>query len=111
MKFNSIILERFSRQISWQSVQNVCTKPLAIKKYTLKEVAAHCTVESCWMVINDKVYDLTNFIGLHAGGTELMLEYAGTDATNAFMEKPHTIEASDMLREYLIGELVEVIFF
>ncbi len=36
-----------------------------------------------------------------------MLEYAGTDATNAFKDKPHTIDSSIMLHQYLIGELVE----
>jgi cytochrome b involved in lipid metabolism len=59
------------------------------------------------MVIMDKVYDLTEFIEYHPGGYEIMLEYGGTDATNAFNEKPHTIEAADMLEKYLIGELVK----
>jgi cytochrome b involved in lipid metabolism len=62
------------------------------------------------MVVLDKVYDLTDFIEYHPGGYEIMLEYGGTDATNAFIEKPHTIEATDMLEKYLIGELVKVIF-
>ncbi len=60
------------------------------------------------MVVLDKVYDLTDFIEYHPGGYEIMLEYGGTDATNAFIEKPHTIEATDMLEKYLIGELVKV---
>lgn len=79
-----------------------------LKQFTLKDVAAHCTMESCWMVIQDKVYDLTDFIHYHPGGYEIMLEYGGADATNAFLEKPHTIEAVAILEKYLIGELVEV---
>jgi cytochrome b involved in lipid metabolism len=79
---------------------------MKLPQFTLKEVAAHCTMESCWMVISDLVYDLTEFIEYHPGGYEIMLEYAGTDATNAFMEKPHTIEGTAMLDKYLIGELV-----
>jgi cytochrome b involved in lipid metabolism len=58
------------------------------------------------MIVNDKVYDLTDFNEYHPGGHEIMLEYAGSDATNAFNEKPHTIDAADMLEKYLIGELV-----
>ena len=73
----------------------------------MKEVAVHCTVESCWMVVLDKVYDLTEFIEHHPGGYEIMLEYAGSDATNVFLEKPHTIEAHQMLEKYLLGELVK----
>ena len=74
----------------------------------MKEVASHCHVDSCWMIISDKVYDLTEFIEYHPGGYEIMLEYGGTDATNAFIEKPHTIDAINMLEKYLIGELVKV---
>jgi cytochrome b5 len=93
------ILKQFTRQLSFGK------KP-ALKQYSLKEVAHHCTMESCWMVIRDKVYDLTDFIEYHPGGQELMLEYAGTDATNAFNDKPHTRDATTMLEPYLIGELV-----
>jgi cytochrome b involved in lipid metabolism len=60
------------------------------------------------MIISDKVYDLTDFIEYHPGGYEIMLEYGGTDATNAFIEKPHTMEAVNMLQKYLIGELANV---
>ena len=70
-------------------------------------MAQHCHIDSCWMVIKDKVYDFTEFIHYHPGGYEIMLEYGGTDATNAFNEKPHTIEAVALLEKYLIGELVE----
>jgi cytochrome b involved in lipid metabolism len=62
------------------------------------------------MVVHDKVYDFTDFIHYHPGGYEIMLEYGGTDASNAFNEKPHTIEAVGLLDKYLIGELIEVGF-
>ena len=97
----SLLLERLSRQLS-------LTKVPKLRLFSLKEVAQHCTADSCWMVIKDKVYDLTDFIHDHPGGYEIMLEYGGTDATNAFNEKPHTIEASLMLEKYLIGELIQV---
>ncbi len=92
-----------------KNVQSTEKQSTKLKQYTLKEVASHCHVESCWMVVLDKVYDLTDFIEYHPGGYEIMLEYGGSDATNAFIEKPHTIEATDMLEKYLIGELVKVI--
>ena len=100
------MLELFTRQLSRSSNKKDLRPKL--KQFTLKEVAAHCTMESCWMAINDKVYDLTEFIEYHPGGYEIMIEFAGADATNAFNEKPHTIEAADMLEKYLIGELVKV---
>lgn len=42
------------------------------------------------MIVFDRVYDLTDFIAYHPGGYEIMLEYGGTDATNAFMDKVNT---------------------
>lgn len=103
------LFRKFTQQISFQSTKphNAVIVTSKLKQYTLKEVASHCTIESCWMVVFDKVYDLTDFIEYHPGGYEICMEYAGTDATNAFNEKPHTIEAVDMLEKYLIGELVK----
>ena len=33
-----------------------------LPQYTLKDVAAHCTDFDCWMVIRDRVFDLTDFL-------------------------------------------------
>lgn len=32
------------------------------KVYTLAEIAEHKTTDSCWIVIHDKVYDVTKFL-------------------------------------------------
>jgi cytochrome b involved in lipid metabolism len=72
-------------------------------------VASHCTQDSCWMVVDDKVYDLTDFLDFHPAGTEIMLEHAGTDASTAFFEKGHSIGAQLMLEKYYIGELTKVV--
>ena len=60
------------------------------------------------MVILDRVYDLTDYLDFHPGGYEILVEYAGTDATSAFRDKPHTVEASDLLEPYYIGNLIKV---
>ena len=31
-------------------------------QFTLKDVSEHCTEHDCWMVIRDRVYDLTDFL-------------------------------------------------
>ena len=60
------------------------------------------------MVILNKVYDLTEYNDYHPGGYEIMLEYAGTDVTNVFKDKPHTLQSYEILNSYLIGELIKV---
>ena len=36
--------------------------------YTLNEVMQHCTNSDAWTVVNDKVYDLSDFANSHPGG-------------------------------------------
>jgi cytochrome b involved in lipid metabolism len=36
--------------------------PLGSKRYTMEEVARHATKEDAWVVIEGKVYDITNFV-------------------------------------------------
>jgi len=41
------------------------------------EVAKHSSRRSCWIVINDKVYDVTSFVPEHPGGSTILLKQAG----------------------------------
>lgn len=65
-------------------------------KFTMEEVAKHNTADDAWLVVDDNVYDITKFAKLHPGGTLLILEYAGKDATDAFYE----LHRADVLSKY-----------
>ncbi|KAL5049372.1 hypothetical protein BDW71DRAFT_217506 [Aspergillus fruticulosus] len=52
--------------------------------YTRKEVAHHNARHSCWVIINNQVYDVTRFLDTHPGGAGAILQHAGTDATAVF---------------------------
>ncbi|KAL4933266.1 acyl-CoA dehydrogenase family protein [Aspergillus undulatus] len=54
------------------------------KTYTRAEVATHNTEESLWCIIDHRVYDLTDFLDAHPGGSVVLTQIAGTDATEAF---------------------------
>lgn len=77
------------------------------KVFSLMEVSLHTDMSSCWIVIRDKVYDVTNFLDEHPGGREIILEHAGMDATTVFQDISHSIEAQKILSKYQIGELRE----
>ncbi|GLV41540.1 uncharacterized protein CBL_06769 [Carabus blaptoides fortunei] len=72
---------------------------------TLDEVAWHDIETDCWIVIYDRVYDVTEFFNEHPGGREVLLEYAGRDATIAFRGVGHSMAAIKALDRFLIGEL------
>ncbi|XP_003489545.1 cytochrome b5-like [Bombus impatiens] len=80
-----------------------------LPRYSLKEVAKHDGKNegSLWIIINDMVYDVTDYKHKHPGGKELLEEYAGQDATRAFDEFGHSLDAKRMLKTLLVGELME----
>uniref|UniRef100_A0A0K0FYQ5 Cytochrome b5 heme-binding domain-containing protein n=1 Tax=Strongyloides venezuelensis TaxID=75913 RepID=A0A0K0FYQ5_STRVS len=81
-------------------------KEQGIKYFTRNEVADHSSVDDIWMIIHDNIYDLTSFLDLHPGGMDILLEYAGMDATLYFENKGHSIQAWKMLEPYKIGKLL-----
>ncbi|KAF2016555.1 hypothetical protein BU24DRAFT_422915 [Aaosphaeria arxii CBS 175.79] len=54
------------------------------KVFDYAEVAKHNTAESCWVVLYGNVYDVTEFIPEHPGGSKVILQLAGTDATDEY---------------------------
>ncbi|KAA8910346.1 hypothetical protein TRICI_004144 [Trichomonascus ciferrii] len=55
-----------------------------ISMLELSEVGKHNTKESCWVIIQGKVYDVTRFLKEHPGGQKAILKLAGKDATEEF---------------------------
>lgn len=44
-------------------------------------VAKHTSADDCWVVLYGNVYDVTEFLPNHPGGTKIILKLAGKDAT------------------------------
>jgi len=56
--------------------------PIPAKEYTAAEVAQHVARGDCWVVVNGKVLDLSQFE--HPGGPEPIMMFAGKDAGEEF---------------------------
>ncbi len=41
--------------------------------------------KSVWITINTEVYDVTEFLGTHPGGSDNIMRFAGKDATVQFV--------------------------
>jgi len=75
------------------------------KYYRMSEVATHNIVSSLWLVIDNKVYDITNFTLEHPGGEEILFEQGGQDASVPFEDVGHSSDAREMMTKYLIGDV------
>uniref|UniRef100_A0A915LTY3 Cytochrome b5 n=1 Tax=Meloidogyne javanica TaxID=6303 RepID=A0A915LTY3_MELJA len=69
------------------------------KQFTRSEVSQNNSNNNCWIIIGNKVYDVTKFLDEHPGGCEVLLEKAGEDRTEAFEDIGHSTDA-----HYCIGE-------
>lgn len=65
-----------------------------MKNYTIEEVSTHNTIDDAWIVINKYIYNITFFLNEHPGGKHILLQFAGTDATEYFNElhQPYIID-------------------
>lgn len=68
-----------------------------------KDVEKHNSAESCWLVIDNYVYDVTSWLYKHPGGEHLILFRAGSDASDSFLAF-HAKHVRDLyLHKYRIG--------
>lgn len=78
------------------------------RQITRKQVRENNTEKSCWVIVNNKVYDISLFLLDHPGGSDILLEFAGTDVTNVLDDiqyHSHSDAAYDLLVEYYIGDV------
>jgi len=79
-------------------------KALPTTRVAMDEVRKHKSRQSCWLVVNGKVYDVTSFVDSHPGG-DIILDGAGRDATDLFNDIGHSPDAAAVLSEMQIGVL------
>lgn len=103
-----------------------------METYTLADVQKHNTSTDAWIIIHNKgktrscqycfrlklpqnantaipreVYNVSNYLEDHPGGAALLVEVAGKDATEEFVEAGHSEDADDVLEGLCIGHLPE----
>lgn len=81
------------------------------KGISMATVAAHNTPSDCWLVINNNIYNISDYIETHPAGEKNITDYCGKEATAAFETRPtgsgtpHSDLARQMLAKYYIGDL------
>ncbi|PWY68404.1 acyl-CoA dehydrogenase NM domain-like protein [Aspergillus heteromorphus CBS 117.55] len=82
------------------------------KTFTRAEVAQHNNEDSVWCIIDHRVYDLTDFLDAHPGGSVVLNQIAGQDATTDF----YNLHRQEVLEKYkdlcvgtIAGEVPEIV--
>ena len=84
------------------------TPSAATSGYTMAQVAANNSAKSCWAVIEGSVYNLTNWINSHPGGSGAIISLCGTEATSSFnAQHANQSRPSSRLSGYLLGPLAK----
>eukprot|EP00667_Euglena_gracilis_P019881 EG_transcript_21384 len=72
--------------------------------FTWEEVRKHNSAESCWVVADGLVFDVTDFLPLHPAGVNSILMRAGQDATRDY--RFHNSKSrNEIWMQYCIGSL------
>lgn len=69
---------------------------------TAEQALSHTTAESCWVIVDNGVYDVTSFLGDHPGGRKVLLRSAGKDASKQF----HSFHGPNVLRDHAAKFLI-----
>ncbi|GAM18566.1 hypothetical protein SAMD00019534_017410, partial [Acytostelium subglobosum LB1] len=78
------------------------------ESFSVEEVAKHDTVEDAWVTLDGNVFDVSQFIYDHPGGSEIVAPHLGKDISQVFLddtEHEHSETAYNMLQRYKIGTL------
>jgi cytochrome b involved in lipid metabolism len=76
---------------------------------SLQEVAKHNTTQDCWIIVENKVYNVSGYLNMHPGGAGTIIPYCGADASTAFLTKggagTHSSRASQDLSSLYLGDV------
>lgn len=69
-------------------------------------MAQHNTESDIWIVINDRVYDVSKYQLEHPGGPIVLMNRAGKHASMAFEQASHSKNAiENVMPKYRIGKI------
>mmetsp|Transcript_25454 Transcript_25454/g.58655 ORF Transcript_25454/g.58655 Transcript_25454/m.58655 type:complete len:969 (-) Transcript_25454:134-3040(-) len=81
-----------------------------VQVYLPEEVAQHNRPDSLWIIVDDQVYDITDYCAKHPGGPAVLRQMAGKDATAAVNAAHRTTMPWTIMKSYRIGDLAPRMF-
>ena len=82
--------------------------PTPARLFTRSEVRESGAASSAALLVSGRlVLDVSTFLDAHPGGAELLLQFAGEDATSAFASIGHSERAVAQALSFTVGRLRE----
>jgi cytochrome b involved in lipid metabolism len=82
-------------------------KQVSLKRFTLEEIQSHNKKTDCWIAYNGKIYDVTEYIPFHPGGSGQLMRGAGKDASELIRTYHSWVNVDIILDKCFIGYLVK----
>ncbi len=93
---------------STQSTNTNTTESADVKTFSMDQVKQANLETNCWAVVSGGVYNLTDWIAKHPGGSKAIISLCGTDGTDAFISKHGSSDkAKAALASFKIGDLIQ----
>lgn len=75
---------------------------------SLSEIKKHNNISDCWIILNNKAYDVTSYIDQHPGGLAIV-PFCGKDGTQAYNAirggAGHSERAIRLLSSFYVGDI------
>ncbi len=82
-----------------------------LKVYDLQEFTKHNSKESCWVLMDKYIYDVTAFLDDHPGSYKILFKCCAKDCTKGYADKgigeAHSNKSDKMRDKMIIGILKE----
>ena len=91
----------------------ITSQPQQTLVLTTQEIAKHNNASDCWIIVNQSVYNVTNYLAAHPGGAGVITPLCGADATAAFNTKggrgSHSSRADQDLASLKLGNVNQTV--
>lgn len=77
---------------------------MKLKKIKIEEVKKHNKLDDGWLIYEDNVYNITDYIFKHPGSLSIKTGL-GKDATKIINKIGHSDRAKKIMKKYIIGQI------